>query len=115
VYTKTFDLPAGIPPGRRILLDLGQVHELATVKLNGQDLGVAWTKPARVDITSAVKARGNEIQIEIVNLWPNRLIEDSFLPADRQLTRTNIHRFTKASTLLPSGLIGPVEVLSEAP
>ncbi len=54
VYTKKFDLPSTATPGQRLILDLGDVHEVASVKLNGQDLGVVWMHPARVDITSVV-------------------------------------------------------------
>ncbi len=115
VYEKKFDLPATPPAGERLLLDLGDVREVATVKLNGEDLGVVWTKPGRVDITAAVKSTGNELQIKVVNLWPNRIIGDSFLPPDRQFTKTNMHNFTQASPLLPSGLLGPVRILAAEP
>ncbi|MGH7953262.1 MAG: glycosylhydrolase-like jelly roll fold domain-containing protein, partial [Limisphaerales bacterium] len=111
IYHKKFDLPTSIQPGRRVLLDLGEVHEIAVVHLNGRDLGVLWTKPARVDITSAVKPKDNDLEIKIVNLWPNRLIRDESLPKGQRLTETNIHKFAPTSPLLPSGLIGPVNVL----
>ena len=112
IYTKKFDLPSAAPPGRRLTLDLGDVHEVASVTLNGHDLGVVWTHPARVDITSVVQQVGNDLEIKVVNLWPNRLIGDSTLPPEQQLTVTNIHHFTKTSQLLPSGLLGPVQILA---
>ncbi len=111
VYTKTFDLPSAVPAGQKLVLDLGEVHEVASVTLNGHDLGGIWMHPGRVDITSIVKAAGNTLQIKVVNLWPNRLIGDAFLPPGQQLTKTNIHHFTQASNLLPSGLLGPVRIL----
>ncbi|NNM86537.1 MAG: hypothetical protein HKL96_12375, partial [Phycisphaerales bacterium] len=113
VYQKTFDLPKLPPVGSHVLLDLGGVDDVATVRLNGKDLGVVWTRPAEVDITHAVKARHNTLEIRVVNLWPNRLIGDASLPRGRRFTRTNIHKFTPASPLLPSGLLGPVRVLIE--
>jgi len=115
VYTKKFDLPAAIPAGQRLLLDLGAVREIASVKLNGKDLGVLWMHPARVDITAAVKPSGNELEVKVVNLWPNRLIGDAFLPPEKQFTKTNMHRFTKNSHLLPSGLLGPVQIFCNKP
>jgi len=115
LYTKKFDLPAAVPPGQRLILDLGEVREVASVHLNGGDLGVIWNHPARVDITSAVKPTGNHLEIKVVNLWPNRLIGDSFLPPEQQLTKTNMHHFTQASSLLPSGLLGPVQLLVAKP
>jgi alpha-L-rhamnosidase len=112
IYRKEFNLPTMPAKGTRLLLDLGSVHEVASVRLNGRDLGVVWTKPARVDITDAVKAAGNALEITIVNLWPNRLIGDEALPKESRVTETNMRKFGTTSPLLPSGLIGPVSVLS---
>jgi hypothetical protein len=112
VYRKEFNLPTMPPKGIRLLLDLGAVHEVGSVRLNGRDLGVVWTKPAQVDITDAVKAAGNALEVTVVNLWPNRLIGDEALPKQLRVTETNMRKFGSASPLLPSGLIGPVRVLS---
>ncbi|HEY5479972.1 MAG TPA: glycosylhydrolase-like jelly roll fold domain-containing protein, partial [Verrucomicrobiae bacterium] len=112
IYRKEFILPTLPAKGTRLLLDLGAVHEVASVRLNGRDLGVVWTKPARVDITDAVKAAGNALEVTVMNLWPNRLIGDEALPKESQVTETNMRKFGSASPLLPSGLIGPVTVLS---
>jgi hypothetical protein len=111
-YIRKFDLPSSLASGQRLLLDLGDVHEVASVQLNGQDLGVVWAKPARVDITSTVKAAGNELKIKVINLWPNRLIGDSSLPPEKQFTKTNMRNYTPNSPLLPSGLLGPVSLLA---
>jgi len=73
-------------------------------------LGVVWTKPARVDITGAMKAKDNDLEVTVVNLWPNRLKGDEALPKAARLTETNMRKFGAASPLLPSGLIGPVTV-----
>ena len=53
---------------------------MARVKLNGVDLGITWSKPYRLNITSQLRAKGNILEIDVVNLWPNRLIGDAFLP-----------------------------------
>lgn len=111
IYTKKFDMPAGIPAGQRLMLDLGEVREMASVKLNGHDLGILWMHPARVDITTAVKPTGNELEIKVVNLWPNRIIGDTFLPPEQRFTKTNMQSFNKNSPLLPSGLLGPVRLM----
>jgi hypothetical protein len=74
---------------------------------------VAWIKPARVDISEAMKAGENDLEITVVNLWPNRLIRDEALPKEQRLTDTNIHKFSPTSPLLSSGLIGPVNLLIE--
>lgn len=108
VYRKQFHL-ATLPAGdAKLLLDLGEVHEVATVKLNGRDLGVVWTKPARVDISAAARTGDNDLEISVVNLWPNRLIGDAALPPEKRFTETNIRKFVATTPLLPSGLLGPV-------
>ncbi len=110
VYRKQFNLAASPSAGQKLLLDLGEVHEEAVVKLNGHDLGVVWTKPARVDISTAARAGENDLEISVVNLWPNRLIGDAFLPPEKRFTETNIRKFTQVTPLWPSGLLGPVAV-----
>ena len=100
-------------PKSKVYLDLGEVHEVAAVRLNGQDLGVLWTKPFRVEVTRALKPGANQLEIDVVNLWPNRLIGDSFLPKEKRVTRTNMTKYTQASQLLPSGLMGPVRLMGE--
>jgi len=109
-YFGTFDKPKQFKNGA-IYLDLGSVHEIAAIRLNGKDLGILWTKPFRVDISTVLKAENNKLEIDVVNLWPNRLIGDEFLPEEKQFTKTNIRKFTKATNLLPFGLIDPVKLL----
>ncbi|MFH1922554.1 MAG: glycosyl hydrolase [Planctomycetota bacterium] len=109
IYEKTFDLPQALrQPGQRLHLDLGKVKDVAQLRLNGKDLGVVWTAPWHVEITDAVKPAGNMLEIDVVNLWPNRLIGDAALLPEERLTKTNATAYTKDSPLLPSGLLGPV-------
>jgi hypothetical protein len=112
VYRFRFDLISAPREGARLLLDLGELHEVATVRLNGHDLGTIWAKPAHVEVTGVLKPTGNDLEITVVNLWPNRLIGDEGLPKESRLTETNIHKFNASTPLLPSGLIGPVKILS---
>lgn len=108
-YTKLFDLDA--PPSGKLFLDLGVVKNIARVKLNGKDLGIVWTHPWHVEISSVVKAKGNQLEVEVINLWPNRLIKDATLPVTQRLTHTNIV-LKKDAVLLPSGLLGPVKIIA---
>jgi hypothetical protein len=105
-YRKSFDLPAGA--GGKLFLDLGELHNLARVRLNGQDLGLVWTAPWRVDISRAVKPAGNELELDVVNTWANRIIGDLKLPPAQRLTWTVKPHFNADSPLLPAGLVGPV-------
>jgi hypothetical protein len=91
-----------------------------------------------VDISAAVKPDENRLEIEVVNLWPNRLIGDEQLPPDcefgaggnlarfpdwllqgqsrpssNRYTFTTWKHFSKDSPLLPSGLLGPVRLLGQ--
>ena len=116
VYSAEVQLPASLfGEGRALELDLGDVREIARVRWNGQDLGVLWTVPRVANITTAAHAGGNRIEVEVTNLWPNRLIGDQTLPEAQRRTKTNIRKFTATSPLMPSGLLGPVIVRSVLP
>lgn len=127
-YRKTFAAP--VKKAGRFYLDLGVVKDMARVRLNGVDLGVVWTAPWRVDITDDLRKGNNELDIEVVNRWPNRLIGDERRPDDGikdgkwpewllkglprtsgRYTFTTYRHYTKDSPLLPSGLLGPVRVV----
>ncbi|GAB3529601.1 hypothetical protein GCM10027443_09220 [Pontibacter brevis] len=84
-YQKTFEIPARTAAGlrnsdQRLFLDLGQVEVLAQVFVNGKDLGIFWKRPYLVDVTDAVKASSNNLEVHVTNQWPNRLIGDAQLP-----------------------------------
>ncbi|MDQ7947503.1 MAG: glycosyl hydrolase [Pedobacter sp.] len=108
-YLKTFDY-GSLPAQQQVFLNLGVVKDIASVKLNGKDLGIIWTKPWQVELTKYLKQTDNLLEIEVINQWPNRLIGDAALPVEQRLTNTNIV-FKKTDPLLPSGLIGPVTLL----
>ncbi|MFH0761364.1 MAG: glycosyl hydrolase [Bacteroidota bacterium] len=130
-YSKTFDLSNNInrDKNNRIYLNLGVVKNMARVRLNGKDLGVIWCAPWQVEITQAVKARGNKLEIEVANLWTNRLIGDENEPDDgvidgkwpewllngtrrpiKRYTFTTYHYYKKGDPLIESGLMGPVTI-----
>jgi hypothetical protein len=94
---------------------LGEVHELAGVKVNGRSCGVVWCPPFRVNVTGALTPGDNQLQIEVVNFWPNRIIGDASLPPGQRLTQTNIRKLTAKTPLEPAGLLGPVRLITEAP
>ena len=95
----------------RLYLDLGTIHDIARVRLNGKDLGVVWCAPWRVEITDTLKPGKNQLEIEVANRWPNRLIGDAGKPASERVTSTILrHPYNARSRLLPSGLLGPVQI-----
>ncbi|WP_343700018.1 glycosyl hydrolase [Chitinophaga sp.] len=109
-YIKQFTFSGTVQRGKKLVLDLGVVKNIAEVRLNGKPLGIVWTAPWQVDITSAIQPGNNLLEIEVVNLWPNRLIKDAALPPEQRLTHTNI-AFKSDAPLLPSGLLGPVTIM----
>jgi hypothetical protein len=127
-YRQSFDMPDYEKDGK-LYLDLGNVKNMARVRLNGKDLGTVWTAPWSVDITGVVKSKDNKLEIEVVNLWANRLIGDEHLPYDGiehgqwpewllkgkprtsgRYTFASANHYGKDSPLFESGLIGPVRV-----
>ena len=131
-YGKEIEISADrLTAGRELWLDLGAVKNFAEVSLNGQNLGVLWKPPFRINVTAAAKPGVNHLLVKVTNLWPNRLIGDEQLPPDCEwngpaikawpkwllagkpsptgrLTFTTWHHWTKDSPLLVSGLLGPV-------
>jgi hypothetical protein len=82
-YHKTFAAPrSATANGRRVFLDLGRVEVLAEVLVNGRDFGIVWKPPYRVDVTDALRAGDNSLEVRVTNLWPNRLIGDEQLPEE---------------------------------
>ena len=113
-YTKVVEIPQNvIEDGGEIWIDLGQVHRLAEVWVNGEMAGTAWKPPYRVNITNQAIAGTNELEIKSVNLWVNRLIGDAQpgVSDDEKITLTSRPFYRANSPLVPSGLIGPVRLM----
>lgn len=111
VYSNSFELPA-VSKGNRTVLNLGKLTALGKVRINGKQAGGAWTPPWQVDITDFVKKGKNTVDISMVNTWVNRLIGDSFLHENDRPTWCPVNPYKPASPLQPSGLLGPVNVIS---
>lgn len=106
-YRTAFDKPARAED-QRLWLDLGRVGVMARVRVNGAYAGGVWTPPYRVDITDFVREGSNEVEIEVVNTWVNRLIGDSRLPASERRTWCPYTEYGPDSPLQEAGLLGPV-------
>jgi hypothetical protein len=103
------------------VLDLGDVGDIAEVSLNGRDLGVLWTRPYQADVTDVLRPGANQLSIRVTNQWTNRLLGDRPLPDEQRILPegatirlAGLGSVSPAGepVLLPSGLLGPVRVLS---
>jgi hypothetical protein len=138
VYRKSIDIPAEWQsPDRRVVLDLGRVEVIAEVSVNGKKIATLWKPPFEVDITDELQGGGNQLEISVTNLWPNRLIGDERYPQIAELNTWSILKewpdwlykgdpndpnpgprrtfttrkiYKATDPLLPSGLIGPVRL-----
>jgi alpha-L-rhamnosidase/Glycosyl hydrolases family 2, sugar binding domain/F5/8 type C domain len=111
-YTKTVHVPEPwLAKGTQLWIDLGDVKNLAEVEVNGKPLGIVWHAPYRVDATEALKSGANQLTIRVTNAWVNRLIGDQ-QPDATKYTFADVKPYHANSPLLPSGLLGPVRIIS---
>ncbi len=108
-YRKTFTLP-GSWKGKRVMLDLGEVCDLAVVRLNGKEVATLWLEPWTADVTTAVRSGENRLEVDVVNAWNNRIVGDLNLPADKRRTFLLKDTISKTAPLLSAGLLGPVTI-----
>jgi hypothetical protein len=106
-YAKDFAAPKGWKAGQPLWLNLGELREVAQVAVNGKDVGTAWHAPYRLDVSGAVKAGKNHIEVRVANLWINRLIGDAQKGAQK-VAFTTMPTYRADAPLRASGLIGPV-------
>jgi hypothetical protein len=140
-YQKTIHLsPDDLAAGKRVVLDLGRVCDIAELEVNGKRHGVLWTPPYRADITALVKPGENTLKISVTNNWTNQLIGDEQHPEDFEWKNQRLramkslpewfvkkqprpvkerrtfapwYYFNKNSPLYPAGLIGPARLVSQ--
>ncbi|MEN8585070.1 glycosylhydrolase-like jelly roll fold domain-containing protein [Burkholderia sp. RS01] len=103
-YGHTFHADAPLlGADRRLVLDLGDVSDLAEVRLNGHIVGTVWTYPFRIDITDTVRPGANALEIAVTNAWWNRM-------AGGDHTRPGATIFEANAEVLPAGLHGPIRL-----
>jgi len=110
-YNKKFHLDE-LPGEGKIFLNLGELTAMAKVYVNDKYAGGVWTSPWQLDITNLVTKGENNLKVEVVNTWVNRLIGDLNLPKEQRKTWCSVNSHTADSPLQPSGLFGPVTISS---
>jgi len=108
-YNNTFMMEQ-LPENERVVIDLGKLTAMAKVTVNGEYAGGLWTAPYQLEISDLLQAGENELRIEIVNTWVNRIIGDMQLPEEERKTWMLVNPYDAQSPLQPSGLIGPVTI-----
>ncbi|WP_010546086.1 glycosyl hydrolase [Sphingomonas elodea] len=102
-YRRDIEVPSRIAPGSRLMLDLGEVGDVARVRIDGHDAGIAWKPPYRLEVTRLLTPGMHRLEVEVANLWVNRLTGMS-KGGSQDVYRPD-------ASLRPSGLIGPVRLL----
>ena len=109
VYSNSFKYKG--KKGKKVLLDLGEVKDIATVYINDINCGTIWTTPYQTDITHAIKKGKNTIRIEVVNTWANALLgkDNGTPPFEGIWTNGKYRRADKQP--IPAGLLGPINII----
>ena len=115
-YSGSATYEAGFPlkvsSDKRVWIELNQVHDIAHVYVDGNDCGIAWTAPYRLEITQALKKKKeHQIRIVITNTWANALMGNDKGQAPFNGIWTNAKYRRKSDRLLPAGLLGPITLI----
>lgn len=113
VYSTQIVLDSSDIMKNTIYINLGEVYNIAEVRVNNINCGITWTPPFIINISDAIKHGQNNIDIEVSNTWRNRLIGDYIIPENERITWSTAPDFYKDLPLLKSGLIGPVVIMKE--
>ena len=138
-YKKKITLPKElVADDIQAILDLGNIYIVAEVFINNKNVGVSWMPPYQLDVSDYLTAGENSLEIKLTNQWSNKLIGDERYPANdggykldgyrpqtkmpewyvnneprpagKRTTFTTAPFYKKDSPLMPSGLVGPVEI-----
>jgi hypothetical protein len=108
-YRTVVDLDGGLLDGCNVVLSVAEVGDVGRVRVNGTVCGVLWTEPYRLDVSAALRAGSNTVEIDVANAWMNRLIAESADPSGGIFAPV-AGVYAKDATPSPSGLIGPVRL-----
>ncbi len=118
-YENSFTVSKEVIDGKKAInIDLGEVYDVAEILINGKTAGVLWTKPYQLNIQDLVQEGENKLEVNITNLWINRLTGDINLPEGEKFCKTNRPPYTEPDTrnedktyhIQTSGLLGPVNI-----
>ena len=108
-YTTTLALDS-VPA--EAVLDLGEVHDLAEIFVNGEKAGIVWKKPFAIDVAALLRDGDNALEVRITNTWANRMVGDAQPDCPQRTTYFSRPALFKESTpTSPAGLYGPVTLI----
>ena len=110
IYRTTFKIK--FADQNRLVIDLGDVANLAEVYLNDSYLTTLWKPPFKAELTEQLKPGDNSLEIRVSNTWRNRLVGDVNSKQNDKTTylpNYPIQRLKELS-LIKSGLLGPVKI-----
>jgi hypothetical protein len=112
-YRKQFTATA--PTGKRVFLEIADVRDYARVKVNGKELEAHAWQPYRWDITSALKAGANELEIQVNATPAGRGGSGGAAPSatgGRGAVSRPEMRARGVNSPVVSGVIGPVRLVA---
>jgi hypothetical protein len=101
-YATAFTVDAA-DARRQLILDLGEVRDVAEIEVNGRKVATLLLRPYRADISKFIRSGENQLQVTVTNALFNSLV----------LRNPRLFRAgptENASGLKSSGLIGPVRL-----
>ncbi len=111
-YRKQFTAAAA-PAGKRVFLEIAEVRDYARVKLNGKELEAHAWQPYRWEITSALKAGSNDLEIQVNATPAGRGGFGGPPPAPAAANGTPAAgRGGRAQAPQTSGMLGPVRLVA---
>jgi len=112
-YRNEFHVSPELLETEMLWLDLGEVHQIAEVWINGRKVDNLWRSPYRSDIHAHVEAGWNQLEIKVVNTWVNRFIGDLRTegPDYSEMMPGPQFWYEADSPLHKAGLIGPIRFI----
>ncbi len=100
------------------LLDLGEVRESLSIRLNGRDVATAWSLPFQVCVGEFLKPGRKILELEVTNLAANCIRDMDQRKVNWKIIREinfvdiNYRPFDAFGwQLMPSDLLGPVALV----
>lgn len=134
IYETQFDLSSDyLNSDLQLYLNLGSVGCVAEVFVNGQNAGVTWMVPYKLNVTGMLSKGKNKLKVLVTNTWNNFVrgpryekpieipeeLQSHFGKAARDVFNNEMYPWDQQElriiekNLPVSGLIGPIQIIPE--